>query len=294
MLNDKGEQVIADEGEIVGQGTDEGSIFDDVEDIKDEDLEVDETVEPTADAAEESTGSIVEEKRQNQLEKRLNEMAEQRQAAEAKNETLSRRLYDIEKSTALEKATRANSEYEEKVLAANNKKAIYLEDGNFSAAADIDEEIFKLRNDKTKNDEYISNISRAEYVPDVPEQAPTELPKEQIDWMERNKWFNKLQGKTAYANDTYDELVADGMDPDSAELYAELDRRIGNTSSAPTQSNRSERAPAPSGVEQGATPPAQRKNVLTNDDLNRMRQWGLDTNDKQARAEWLRNKRKAS
>lgn len=292
-FNAKGEQVIPDDGDIVGQGTDEGSIYDefidDDNEIEDEEIIVDE------DEKDEDKEPEVRH-RENRLEKRMEEIEARRKEIEAKNNVLNQRLFDVEKGQALTEVTSNSEILAQQIKTAEEKKEVYMEDGNFSAVTEIDRDLGELRNKEKDNRDRKARVEQAEYVPEVSEEPASTIPEAQQQWMDDNKWFNRVPGKTAYVNETFDEIVAEGFAADDPKTYDELNKRISNNSDKTyaKKTKRNEAAPPPGDSEVGDGPTnTRRKSALTNADLVKMRKWGLDTNSKEARAEWLRNKRKA-
>lgn len=306
-FNSKGEQVIPDDGDIIGQDVDEGSIYDDFntdDEIKDEDIAVEDEAKNDDDASDDnddnidnSTTSNDAPKRENRLEKRINEISIQRSATEAKNAELQKRLYELEKNQVLSEVSRTSNDITSQIKEAEERKEIYMEDNNYSAVTQIDKDLHDLRVKHSDNEYRKSQVEKAEFVPDTPIQEAQEIPEIQQKWIEDNKWFNKIPGKTAYANEVYDEMIEDGYDPSDPNLYDELNERINNISKAKYGKNnkpRNEQAPTPGNSEVGDGPTgSQRKSALTNADLAKMKKWGIDTTSKEARAEWLRNKRRA-
>jgi len=211
------------------------------------------------------------------VQKRIDKLVAERNIERQRAQELQDRLERIEHRFAESDAYYERANQEDKVKQLRKAKIEAMEMGEFDRVADIDDEIMELRT-KPKP------VQQRQQT--VPQQQAPELPEAQQAWLAENDWFynpHKAALKEK-ANQTYLKLVEEGFDPEDSETYAELDKRL--------NVKRTQAAPPPAGVNRGsATTSSGNAGKFTADDARFMRDWGLDPNDPQARAEFLKQKR---
>lgn len=72
------------------------------------------------------------------------------------------------------------------------------------------------------------------------QQVPQPDPKA-LSWQERNKWFGEDRKMTAFAYGLHEDLVSEGIDPNSDEYYAQIDKEIRRRFPERFENERSER-----------------------------------------------------
>lgn len=118
-------------------------------------------------------------------------------------------------------------------------------------------------------------------------QAPV-TPEAEVEWRERNEWFDGTNVKSQQANAIYRELLSDYR-PDSPRLYKELDNRLAEWEAA-QQPSRQVRPGlgASSGTVAPAGAPRKNPGTLTARDKEVIRTMGKDPNDPAVLATYLK------
>jgi hypothetical protein len=193
-------------------------------------------------------------------------------------------------------------------------KAQLLEDGDYAQLAKVDDDIMQMRIHQARLEERDQNIKYAaeqqrngnqqgqqEYDPntqyenqDPNQKAQEYIPEVQKQWINSNKRYAQDSNYAQYVDNVYDDLLDEGYDPESGNLYQELNKRTGTRPQQIRQPNqqasRPQAAPAPNVAQAQARSTGNAKGITESDKV-KMRNWGMNPNDPNTRKEWLRNKR---
>ena len=128
-----------------------------------------------------------------------------------------------------------------------------------------------------------------------------QIPETMGKWLKENSWYQSGQNPRAarLAAELFEDIRQDGFDPNDADTYTELNKRIRAAMPRAAEMIKDIHAQSPvrrresgpptgiSSVDGKTTAPAKR--TLTNADLDAMTQYGLDRNNPEHRKAWLRN-----
>lgn len=211
---------------------------------------------------------------------------EERERERQENDKLRERLEQLETRYHEDNTKQQNDEINSRLSQLKARKAELYDEGDYNAAADIDDEIIELR---LKQREAGQQAQRRETGQPAqpqarPEPAQPNIPEAQVKWLEQNDWyFNPVKAQQAQvANQAYLSLVDEGYDPNDPSTYKELDKRLNPKRETPPPTN---------GVDRGNATGSGKQVRFTQADVNKLREWGLDPNDVNVRKEYLRNKR---
>jgi len=222
-----------------------------------------------------STKKKPEQNYSDNVQKRINKVIYERNVEREKRQELEQRLAAIEENLVKRQTEEQVGNLTSKMSELKQKKATLLEEGDYSGAAELDDEFLEL---KLKHREAAQPREQRQVEP--PRQ---EIPEAQIKWLEENDWYhNPLKSEQRKKLDqAYVDLLGEGFDPSDEETYKELDNRIKKVS---RQSPPAQRQSRGGGSEQAPTA------TFTQDDARLMRDFNLDPNDPKARAEFMKEK----
>lgn len=198
------------------------------------------------------------------VQKRIGKVVKQRNIARERAEELARQ--NAELLEMLREGHKEMAEISLKKLREEKVEAASIDD--WEKVAEIDERIIEAKSSQPQPRQ---------------EQKAEELPKALTDWQVRNRWvFEPENPKTIKANKIYAELVNDGFDPEDAETFEEIDKRMVTDRPPPSQ-------PPDRGGAVGAA-----NSEFTAQDKAMMAEFGLDPTNKDHRIEWAKSKKAAN
>lgn len=220
-------------------------------------------------------------KRINKLVSERNIERQQREELAAELEAKNQRLAELEQHVS--KATDDNLQAE--IAQRRAKKTELMEIGEFEQAAEIDDEIMdlKLRQRDSRQPQRTAPKQEQGRTTETATETVAEIPAAQKQWLVENDWFyNPAKAELkAKADKTYLALVDEGFDPNDEDTYVELNKRLSVKRQAP---------PPTIAPDRGNATGDARSVKFTAEDSAKMRRWGMDPNDVNARKEYLRNK----
>lgn len=235
------------------------------------------------------------------VQKRINKLTHEKKleqertaAAVAAAMELEQRLALVEQRLQQETAERHLGGLSSRLAELKHYKVNLLESGDFQHVAEIDDEILKLN---IQQREALAPRRREAPAPQQPptsrqpQASPPPLPNAQTRWLEDNDWFhNPIKSKQQeLANAAYLALVQEeGYDPNDPETYQELDVRL-KASAHPSR-----RKPPPTHAPDRGSAFAGGSVKFTQSDAGKMRLWGLDPNNAEARKVYLTEKAKVA
>lgn len=150
---------------------------------------------------------------------------------QSENETLRQSLQKNEGTLVEQAKGRVTSELE-------RAKSLYLtayEAGDSSAVLEAQEKLNRLQNDLYRLENYRAPERpapqraepAAQKTPQPAEKpAASQLSARQRDWLADNDWYGKDRHMTAFALGVHEELVHNGVDPDSEKYYTEVNQQV--------------------------------------------------------------------
>jgi hypothetical protein len=281
--------------------TEEGDLEDDGDDEEPEAEELETSEErKAADAPDED---VDEDLQDLPVEAQRKVMAERRKArdaqAEADKHRQSQHNAEIERAKSQEQT--ATNELEKQRQAYRDA----VEEGDTDKQLQASEAIADLKYKLNQWSEYRTRLENSSPQP-AQQSQPKGTTEEANRWLSRNKWFQdpQYQEHAQFARTVDKNLVAEGWDPASREYFDELERRMlrkypdlpihkaagGQT----TQKRKPKRSPVGAPDKGQATPRQSRGNkvVLTQEDRQNMRRFGLDPNDDATVRMYAQEKRK--
>lgn len=145
----------------------------------------------------------------------------------SENKNLRKLLEDGHKTML--SANKSATESELGALRQNLKSA--LESGNSELAADLQEKLSRAAARAVQ----IEQTQPLKFE-EAPAQQQQPQPQQRVtitnsmqDWMDRNRWFNQDRRMTSYAFGVHDELVAQGVPPESPAYYRSIDEEMRKT-----------------------------------------------------------------
>lgn len=228
------------------------------------------------------------------FEKRVNKLVYERNTEREKRAELEKRLSEVEGRIKKEETDKTDSDYSAKLaeLKAQYKKHLSIDDDenyDVEKAVEINDQILEL---KLQEREEKSKRSKQE-----PEQHKDKSPlrSEALDdWQQGNGWVffhEKNKEKIEKTNAIYSKLIEEGYDIEDSDTFAELDKRLGNENKQSDKKPDRQKQPVVSGVDRGEGSSKSNENsTFTVADKEKMKSWGLNPNDSDARAEYLKNK----
>jgi hypothetical protein len=228
------------------------------------------------------------------FEKRVNKLVYERNTEREKRAELEKRLSEVEGRIKKEETDKTDSDYSAKLaeLKAQYKKHLSIDDDenyDIEKAVEINDQILEL---KLQEREEKSKRSKQE-----PEQHKDKSPLQSEaldDWQQRNGWVffhEKNKEKIEKTNTIYSKLIEEGYDIEDSDTFAELDKRLGNENKQSDKKPDRQKQPVVSGVDRGEGSSKSNENsTFTVADKEKMKSWGLNPNDSDARAEYLKNK----
>lgn len=202
---------------------------------KPDETKVDETPQEPVDSQEAQPQKERTAKRIKQLLRERAEERTAREALEAKTAELEKRLAEVANTQVQSVQTQYQthrSALDSKEQAARDKKRKAFEAGNFDEMDLADEELQKARLEKMAFDAWQANQRKAQAVQQPAPQgpAPQEAPREAVKWAKRHaEWFGARgedREATMVCMALADSLVKEGVDPQDAEFYTELEQRL--------------------------------------------------------------------
>jgi hypothetical protein len=255
------------------------------------------------------------------VQRRINKEVKQREQLRAQNEELRHRLENVESHMSQNYERQEQDKFQSELNTLTNRiknasaiKAQLLEDGDYAQLAKVDDDIMQMRIHQARLEERDQNIKYAaeqqrngnqqgqqEYDPntqyenqDPNQKAQEYIPEVQKQWINSNKRYAQDSNYAQYVDNVYDDLLDEGYDPESGNLYQELNKRTGTRPQQIRQPNqqasRPQAAPAPNVAQAQARSTGNAKGITESDKV-KMRNWGMNPNDPNTRKEWLRNKR---
>lgn len=108
------------------------------------------------------------------------------------------------------------------------------EAGDADALLEAQANLTRLQNEQYRWDTFRPPAQQvaeptAPAVKPAPQQQEVQLSPNQRDWLARNDWYGKDRRMTSYALGVHEELVHNGVEPDSIKYYAEIDRELRKT-----------------------------------------------------------------
>lgn len=247
------------------------------DEVTDTDL-VDDTPDEDEPEAKGPDKSAAERARERAERERLaQELAEYKQ----RTEELAAKLSDLDQwKQDAGRASDAES-IDAKLKELREKRVAALDAGRYDEAEELNDEAVDLR---VRKAELKRSPPKAPEPKGEQQQQPPKkpyIPSAQQEWIDSNDWYHNQRNsqKIAQAHQAYISLLNQGFDPEDPNTYKELDKRL-MPRKAPPPTLRPSRGDLNGGG----------KNRITQDDLDKMKTWGLDTNDEATRKEWLRNK----
>lgn len=220
-------------------------------------------------------------KRINQLNSKIHERDDIIEHERRAREDLQQRLDELENRFVESDAQRTATEIDAKLSDIQKQRLKLLDDGDYENAIALDDELLELK--LKKREIATAPVSKAEPPRDTPKVPQTaQIPDAQREWLNDNDWYfnpNKAQ-EAQKANEVYLTMMREGYDADDPDTYQELTRRI-----KPRQK------PTPPSAPDRGKVTGQKKPMLTNQDLEKMRDFGLDPNNPSHRDAWLAEKR---
>ena len=238
---------------------------------------VDETVIPekTDDSKQDDT-----EEYSKKVNKRINKLVAERNIERDENTKLRDRLDKLEQSQHEATQERVNSDIDSRVADIKRRKMAHMDDGEYEKAEELNDELLDLK---------IKKHQPAEVQPEQQYQQSEQYqqPQAEVEWTKNNDWFNSNSNpsRSNYAKALFSDLLQEGYDPNDAELYSELDERLGNK---PPQR---EKPPLQAVPDRGTVTGSSKQVKFTQRDTQLMRDYGLDPNNTDHRTAWLENKR---
>lgn len=124
--------------------------------------------------------------------------------------------------------------------AARSKYKRAYEEGDVDAQIEAQEEIARYTNELSTWSNYQPRyqLPEGQQQPQQPQQAPQQPQRQQpqrpvdqkaIEWTKRNPWFGKNQRMTGYAMGLHEELVRNGVHPQSDDYYKRVDSEMRRT-----------------------------------------------------------------
>jgi len=223
------------------------------------------------------------------VQKRINKLVAERNITKEENNQLRGRLEQLELRAHDDDSKREADEVGEKISELKRRKLELMDEGSYADAEELNDELLDLKIKQKSNTPAKQVVQEQQSNADTQHnQANQELPEAQANWIADNDWYGKgSKAKSNYANEVYQELVAEGYDPQDEDTYGELDKRLGNT----TKKKSNERPPSGNAPNRGSVVGSNSgQTKMTNRDVSMMRDFGLDPNDAGQRKEWLKNK----
>ena len=219
------------------------------------------------------------------VNKRINKLVAERNIERDENTKLRERLDKLEKSQYEATQERVNSDIDSRVADIKRRKMAYMDDGEHEKAEELNDEMLDLK---------IKRNQQSQPKPEVqPEQQyqqseQYQQPQAEAEWNKNNEWFtsNSNSHRANYAKALYADLLQEGYDPNNADLYSELDERLGNK--PPLQR---EKPPLQAVPDRGTVTGSSKQVKFTQRDTQIMRDYGLDPNNTDHRKAWLENKK---
>lgn len=229
------------------------------------------------------------------FEKRVNKLVYERNTEREKRAELERRLMEVESKVKKEEVEKTDSDYSAKMtdLKAQYKKHLDItDDENYDVekAVELNDQILELKLQEREEKARRSNTANTEQ-----QQSNQPLRSEALDdWQQRNGWVffaDKNKEKIEKTNAIYSALLEEGYDIEDSDTFAELDKRLGNENKQSEKKPDRQKPPVVSGVDRGGSDSQSSGNSnFTVADKEKMKSWGLNPNDSDARAEYLKNK----
>lgn len=194
------------------------------------------------------------------------------------------------------------------IVAGDIRKA--KEEGNYDTELKLQGELDKLRFQQNQLRQMKATLPEPDSVVATPQTAPksasapqAQVPQQQtqskppplaVKWIETNKgWFlnPKFKAHHNFVRTIDEAIVAEGYDPQSAEYYKELDRRIDQAFPALRKKPQAVTSPVGAVGSRPAVNRSKRTIVLTREDLANMARYKLDPNNEVHRREYALSKR---
>jgi len=128
----------------------------------------------------------------------------------------------------------AKGRVESQIAEAKQKLKDAHEVGDTDALVEAQANLTNLQNEKFRYDNYVpkkqEEVTPPQSVPEKAQQEKAKPPKEAMDWLEENPWFQAQgranQAMTGYALGVHAHLVATGVELNSKEYYSEIDSAL--------------------------------------------------------------------
>lgn len=285
--------------------TEEGDLEDDGGEDDEPEAEEPETAEErkAADAPEENVDEDLQDLPAEAQQKVMEERRKARAAqAEADKHRQSQHSAEIERAKSQEQT--ANQELEKQRQAYRDA----VEEGDTDRQLQASEAIADLKYKLNQWSDYRMRLENSAPKSGQQQGQPKGTTEEANRWLSRNKWFQdpQYQEHAQFARTVDKNLVAEGWDPASREYFDELERRMlrkypdlpiqkaGGQTQQTNQKRKPKRSPVGAPDKGQATPRQSRGNkvVLTQEDRQNMRRFGLDPNDSATVRMYAQEKRK--
>lgn len=248
MMNDQAKDVhddVNDETESVDGEGDDGDYEIEIVDDVPEDQKPRRADDEKGDAAEEPDDSDLESYSES-VQKRIKKLTFERHEAErqkqeaarlreeainyakqiqSENERLRQNLQKNEGTLVEQAKGRIESEL-------NSAKSAYrtaYDAGDSEGVLEAQSKLTQLQNDLYRLQNYRPQPQQAPQPAPQPQpqaQPQVQLTPQQRDWMGRNEWYGRDRMMTAFALGVHEDLVHNGVAPDSERYYAEIDKQV--------------------------------------------------------------------
>lgn len=249
---------------------DDDDLIDTLEEEQNDGEQTSTETETSTDAEKEGLLATPEKPKVTRFDKRINELTWKAKTAEEKAAAAEARAEAAEAAAA----ELAKTSTTERIAVLKNARIDALKAGDHELLNEIDDRLMDL-----KLVEKTQTVRKP-----VEKVEPQELEKTaaQIEYERSNAdWIGKDKERTEKANRIIDRLVSEkGIDPSDPILWKLLDKNI-NRQKQPS----SERSA-------GTSTETRSGSGLTRDDMNMMKEWGLDPTNKAHQDNWLQSKQK--
>ena len=161
-----------------------------------------------------------EERRAKEEAARLQEEAvKYAQKIKEENDRLRKSLEDSEDVLV----TQAKGRLDSQIAQVKAKLKEAHETGDTDGIVDAQEQLTALQNEKFRVSSY--KPQKRQPVEEFKPQAPKveKPPQEALDWADRNPWFGQDKRMTGFAYGVHEEIVSNGVNPNSKEYYSQID-----------------------------------------------------------------------
>lgn len=165
------------------------------------------------------------ERQRQALQREREELLRVTQTFQSENEKLRQQLQQNEGTLVAQAKARLEAQLAQ--AKASYKEAYEL--GDTEKMIEAQEKLTSLNNDMYRVNNYKPRQSEApqpvQHAPRQQPQAP-QLDERQRQWLSENEWYGKDRQMTAFALGVHEELVYNGVDPNSDQYYAEINSAV--------------------------------------------------------------------